>query len=343
MWPKRAARGFIERVFMLNFWSFDFTDPANQGWTGGTFSRVTTPKPFGNYSYRGVSTFATALSPSFGNIATSYIGCYVYWDSLATAGGAIQMVDGSTAQITITVETDGALKVRRGGVAGTVLASSAAGAFSVNTWTHLQLSVVYHGSAGSVELRKDGATVIDSASGVNTISTANLYANKVQLLGAPGAASAYYKTLYVSDVAFQGVCQTELLLPSANGTTNNFVPTGAASSYLTVDDPLENDGDTTYDASNTVGDIALYAMANMAATSGTVRGVKLNNVWKTDAGARSGARVVRSGGVNYVGADVSMSAGYVVTGEVLTQDPATTATWTIAGVNAIEFGAEVTA
>lgn len=330
---------------MLDFYSFDFTDPANQGWTGGTFTRVTSSPapPYGTYSYRGVSTLATATSPSFGNISTSYIGSWVYWSSLASQGACIAMIDGATAQVSVTIETDGSVKVRRGGAGGTVLATSSAGVITAGVWFHLQLSVVYHGSAGSVELRKDGTTVVASASGVNTISTANLYANKIQLIGAPGAAQSFFKGVWISDQGFQGACQTEVLYPIGVGNSSNFTPSGAATGWQATDDPGENDGDSTYAAGVNVGDTDTYAMANMAATTGTIKGVKSNNNWRTDAGARSGARVIRIGSTNYVGATVSANASYTVVGEVLTQSPTTATAWTIAEINGIEHGAKVAA
>lgn len=326
---------------MINIWGFDITDPANQGWTGGTFTWEHTTVRNGYGSYKGTGTLASATSPTFGNQATIYAGVAIKWDSVASAAKCIAFIDGSTSQVCVTIETDGTLKIRRGTEAGTVLASSSAGVFTAATWHHLQLYCVVHASAGAVELRLNGTNVA-SASGVNTANSGNAYANKFAIYGCAGFNYGYFDDLWISSVAFQGDCKVETLLPSANGTTNNFAASGAASNYLCVDDPTDYDSDTTYTYSANVGDKDLYAMSNMATTSGTVKGVRFSAVWrKDDAGTKEAAMRVRSGGSESSLTTTTLTTSYVVTSQDTTVNPVDSVAWSITTVNAVELGAIV--
>ena len=79
------------------------------------------------------------------------------------------------------------------------------------------------------------------------------------------------------------------------------------------------------------------------ATTG-VLGVQLVTLMrKDDAGTRTLAPTVRSGGANYTGTGVSLGAGYAAGLQVYENDPATGVAWTKAGVDGAEFGFEVIA
>lgn len=327
---------------MLNIYGFDFTDPANQGWTGGTFTWEGTTYRNGTHSYKGTGTLAEAQSPSFGNQATIYCGLAVRWQSLASANKCIALMDGATSQVCVTCETDGTLKVRRGTEAGTVLASSSSGVFTINTWHHIQLYVVVHGSAGAVELRLNGTNVA-SASGINTSNSGNAYASKIALYGCPGFNYGYYDDLWISSVAFQGDCKVETIFPSANGTTNNFSVSGVASNYQAVDESDYNsDTDYVYDAN--VGDKDLYAMGNLTTTSGTVKGVRFNAVWrKDDTGTKQAAIRVRSGGTESSLTTTTLTTSYTVYSQDTTVNPVDSVAWSITTVNAMEAGVIVIA
>jgi hypothetical protein len=326
---------------MLNIFGFDNTDPANIGWTGGTFSRETSIVRNGTHSYKGTGTISSATSPNFGNKATIYAGVAIYWQSVASAAKCIAFVDGSTLQVCVTIETDGTLKVRRGTESGTVLCSSSSGVFTVNTWHHLQLYCVVNGASGAVELRLNGTNVA-SASGINTSNSGNAYANKFALYGCAGFNYAYYDDCWISDTAFQGDCKVETIYPSANGTTNNFNLSGAASNYLCVDESGEYNSDTDYTYDANVGDKDLFAMGNLATVSGTVKGVRINTVMrKDDTGTKQAAMMVRNGGVNSQRTTQTLTTSYVVYQEDLTVDPSDGAAWSISKVNSMELGVVV--
>ena len=244
------------------------------GWTGGTFSRKRPQFGMAPTVLKGVRDARFGHVASFGNKATKYMpGLRFYWQSVASAAKCIGFVDGSTLQVCVTIETDGTLKVRRGTESGTVLCSSSSGVFTVNTWHHLQLCIVVHGSAGAVELRLNGRT-LPVRPGINTSNTGNAYANKFTMYGCAGFNYAYYDDLWISDTAFQGTARSRRFYPSANGTTNNFNVSALHQLPIIVDETGDYNSDTDYTwATQTLGIKAGSRWERHGL--GTVKGVRI--------------------------------------------------------------------
>lgn len=322
---------------MLDFWGFDFTSPNNLGWSGGSPTAVTVRN-----GTRAMSLFSDqVISPQFSNIATAYMGGAYNVASL-TSHGICGFREGSNDQITVTRESDGSLAIRRGGVAGTILAQSAANVISTaGIWYHIQLSATIHGSAGAAEVRVNGNTVV-SVSGVNTSASGNNFINKIFWERPAGINTATVDDVWVSDTAFQGDCKVETTYPNADGATNNWTPSGAANRYQCVDEANENNGDTDYVLSGNVGDIQLFDFAALVTTQGTVKGAKFNHTSrKDDAGTREVKGVIRSNSINSERSTVALSETYQVLGEATIQDPTDSLVWTIAKANAVQFGVKV--
>lgn len=160
-----------------------------------------------------------------------------------------------------------------------------------------------------------------------------------------------YQDLYVLDNAgaqnndFLGDCRVELRVPSADGAMQQFatvVPATAGHFAKVAEIPY--DGDTSYVEDATVGAVDTYGHAALAAASGVVRGVQFSTVAKrSDAGPKTIAGCVRQGGVNYFGAAKTPSTVYTVEDnrDILELNPATGLPFTIAEVNAAEFGFQV--
>ena len=62
---------------------------------------------------------------------------------------------------------------------------------------------------------------------------------------------------------------------------------------------------------------------------------------KTDAGGTGLKPVIRSAGTDYYGTNAVLTATDKTITDIRTTDPATSAAWTISGVNAIEAGMEI--
>jgi hypothetical protein len=131
-----------------------------------------------------------------GSIAHStWYGHIAYFDPDAFSGttlkGFCTLYDGDpnaggTAQCTIAWRSDGAIQFLRGTTGGTVLATFT-GAYVPNSFDSWQFKAVIDASAGSIELRKNGAgSATFSAGGLNTKGSTASTADSVQIGNASG-------------------------------------------------------------------------------------------------------------------------------------------------------------
>jgi hypothetical protein len=112
--------------------------------------------------------------------------------------------------------------------------------------------------------------------------------------------------------------------------------------WSTVDETPPNTYD--YNSSATVGNKDSYALQNLPLASTTVKAIQVNNALsKSDAGARSAANLIRSSTTEAQSSALALSTSPLYLSSVHETDPATTAAWTVSGVNALEAGTAVTA
>ena len=98
-----------------------------------------------------------------------------------TLGFFFQLVDGVTGQCCIVFRSDGTILLTSGIPSGAVLATWTGGLPAANTWTAYEFEVVIHNTAGSFTARRNGNTSNDfTATNLNTRTTANNYANRLQ-------------------------------------------------------------------------------------------------------------------------------------------------------------------
>ena len=260
-------------------------------------------------------------------------------------------LEGSTPHVDVRLNTSLIPYVTR---AGTTLAT-ALNAIALDIWHFFEIKVVIDSSAGSVELRIDGTTVC-SASGVNTKNGGSGLINAVGIgHGSTNGNSSFgrggvrndFCDLYVCTgdslgaCNFLGDCRVECLLPTGAGAETQWAPLSGAN-YTNVNDNPPN-GDTSYNKSNTVGQVDTYAMADLASATGVIYGAQYRHyVRKDNAGTRLVAPVARIGGADYAGSDTSLGSAYAYTREIKEKSPATSAAWTISEVNAMEYGIKVT-
>jgi len=96
--------------------------------------------------------------------------------------------------------------------------------------------------------------------------------------------------------------------------------------------------DTT--VTGTVGNADLYAMSGLPAISPTViyGATPYVVMRKSDAGTRSGGVRVRSNTTDVTTGTIVLADGYYFLGDFMATDPATSGTWTVAAVNALQAG-----
>ena len=261
--------------------------------------------------------------------------------------------DAGTEQLSVRIEYTNRLQVVRN---GTVLATETAATMSLNTWYYIELKVTFSGTTGSYALRRNGAVVagIPDATGVNTIGTANAFANQIAVMAVNGnvnPGSMAFDDLYLCDNAgtvnndFLGDIRVLGQLPNAAGTpATTFNKFGAAATNWQSVNDNPNDGDTTYVASSTVGNSETYKYPALPGNTTRVLAVVGTPIArKDDAGGRSLAAHVRSGTVEADGPSSALSTTYAIYEQVMETNPVTGAAWDVPTFNAAEFGPKLAA
>lgn len=283
-------------------------------------------------------------------VATVVVGMAVrLLSSSVTNSRIFYLSESGTEQMSLRMDTSGHLIVSRN---GTTLATETNLVMAVNTWYYLELKVVFgSGTSGSYAVRRNGAAVtgISDASSVNTIATANAWADTIALNNLSGNQALDYDDLYLCTTGagsvndFQGQVRVATVLPSGAGTNTNFTKVGSASTNWQSVNENPPDGDTTYVQSSVVNTVDTYLYQTLSTTVSSVLGVVSRPVVrKDDSGTRTMVAHVRSGGSE---ADSSGSfaptVAYTPSDIVMETNPVTSSAWTIAGINAAEFGFKV--
>ncbi len=284
------------------------------------------------------------LYKTFDVQATWVLGVALKVATLPTVGTAAVFMgvdDGGTTQVDVRVNSDGTLSVTRNGTA----LGTTSFMISATVWYYIELLVTINNTTGSYTLYING-TSRSTGSSLNTRATANNWANRVFVGVATTNATTNNDTddFYCADGTAGintpiGDCRVETKLPTGDGATNNFTRSTGATNFSNVDVNPATD-DTDYNSTANVGDIDLYTYPALATTAGSVKGVMTVPILRNDnAGAVSGVSVYRSASGNYFGTPNSVgSTTYAAFPDIQVVDPATGVTWTVAGVNAAQFG-----
>lgn len=268
-----------------------------------------------------------ALKPTAVNIGIK--NRWVFWD-------------GSTAQVCFMFNSDGTLSIRRGDFNGTELGVSSQ-PLSPNVWTYIEFKCVINNTTGSFELRFNGNTVA-SDTGIDTQNSALARVTTFEMMADNFGFNMYIDDLYLSNLtlpgaAFLGDKAVETRLPDGDGAASQWTPS-AGSNYQCVDDNPPN-GDTDYVSPSAINDEDLYTFPALDTTSGDVIAVQLvREERKDDPGTPESVGRIRSNGTTYDIAVSGQSPGdsYAFMTEISMEDPDTSSDWTIAGVNAAQFG-----
>jgi hypothetical protein len=208
--------------------------------------------------------------------------------------------------------------------------------------------VKVNGASGQCELRINGATASDLTEtmnfGANPIGGIQIYTY---------AGSSVFGGFAIDDIycvdtttgsapgnTFLGDSRVETIHPNGVGASTQWDPSSGAN-WSCVDE-TQPDGDASVVTTAVAGEIDLYECEDVSIGSGQVWAVQTNfYAKKQDAGTREIAPVVRQGGANYVGTQKALSLGsYVQYSQLWVTDP-TGAAWSVAKVNADEFGVKL--
>ena len=243
-------------------------------WDSGTAAFALSVGRISGQSIQRVTASSTYLVKSSGvNDAVHHINVAFYQNAALSGvllGLAFNLVDGVTTQCSIVFRSDGAMLLTSGGTTGTVL-DTYAGAVSVQSaWVSFEIEVVVNGTTGSWAVRKNGNTVNDRAlGGLNTRTSANNYANKLQIGASTGTIANQFfdDVLWRSDAAsvpWVGDIRAYTRMPSADASVQ------FARAPATITQPANAGGSS---AINSIG-TARYA-SFVPTNSGTIGTVTL--------------------------------------------------------------------
>jgi hypothetical protein len=169
----------------------------------------------------------------------------------------------------------------------------------------------------------------------------------IRLMGRRLNVSCGFDNLYVLDStgsvnnARLGEIVVECLRPNGNGNSSQWVGSDGNSTdnYQLVDDPTPDTAD--YVQSGASGDKDTYAYGDLAAASGAVAAVQvISYASKTAGDALSVQQVARSGSSETAATAQPVTATWTPLTAIFQEKPGGGA-WTVADVNAAEFGIQV--
>ena len=300
----------------------------------------------GDYGLQFRSGTAAITPPALTTDHTTVIG-FAFRVGLLTNMTLIQMWDSVTEGMLLQLTSGGEIAVYN---RYTLLATSSGVGISINTWYYLEFKVFTNTSTGTYEVRLGGVSIPSATgTGANTKPPTDTYLSTFKIIpgvGGLGNDSMVVDDLYFLDgsgsdnIDFLGNMAVTTIRPTATGDSAQFTPS-AGDNYSCMDEVVCND-DTDYVEDATSGHLDLY---NFGATgiTGVVKGVQINvDCRETDATSFSIKTVCKSGAT--VDADAGQSVGstnFVTRRRILEQDPATSAAWLVAAVDAAQFGIEV--
>lgn len=250
--------------------------------------------------------------------------------------GSITAVRGNNAQTSP--------GVIQGGVTGLGTTSVP---LTMSVYTYVEFKVLLHASAGTVQVKFNGTTVLN-LTGQNTAGSIGSAVWNGFFFAPQGSAGASgtidFDDLCVLDGTgsapwndFLGDLRVDSRFSTAPGANTGFTPSTGAN-WQNVDDAAPND-DTDFNSTATVGLTDTFVVQDAPVVGSAILGIQHNlSVRKLDAGAGTIAPIVRHGGVDNVGAGLNPSIAYAFLTQTVQANPGTGLQWTEADFNAAEFG-----
>ena len=308
---------------------------------GGFATHIGSPGVYGYGScmmfnnYQGANGFTVALDNQ-----PTLITCFHFSCPSDAGRPIVWFYDANTCQSYLSSNSStGRVELHRGD--GTLLAT---GTINVcdGAWHYLEVSVTFNGTTGASVVNVDLIQQF-SVTSINTIVSANSYANAISIYRQNSSGYMSYDNWVVMDTtgstfnAFQGEMRIFGVLPNQAGNYAQWTPSTGANFSCVNQNP--DDGDTTYISTTSTGNLDSYKFASLPFTAGTIKAVWVNIVAKSsDVGVKTVSILSREAGTDYVGSNViTLGNAYSSFGQFYNVDPAGSA-WTITNFNNMEFG-----
>jgi len=279
------------------------------------------------------------------NLLSSYASLYFAFKYRPTSDGASQCIlhlfdSGGTAIASIIRnKTSHFLEARRGAYNGTLLATGTS-ALSAGVTYLIEVYYAPLNTGGSIQVKVNGNAVEINYSGDTTNGLENI--QRVSL-GQPSDSMFYMDDLVIDDASWIGNTKIQGIVPTGVGTTTQWDPS-AGSNYACVDEKPYSDTD--YVSTNVTDEIDTYAAGDLSGSVASIKCVQIQARCSKD-GVPTPTQLqlaVRSGGTNYFSSSKTVPTVFGVPAWAIWEDnPADSADWEEADVNAMEIGMKAVA
>lgn len=254
----------------------------------------------------------------------------------------------NTEQIELWLQSTGAIEATTGNPVIRVSIGVSTTLVTANAWNHIEAKVHIDSSAGTVEVRLNGVTILN-LTGKNTNPTTSGETSQVF----SGSVGTYFDAVYIDDLYAwdtAGAANNDFIgdkkvftdFPDADTADVAWTPLSGSTRYQMIDENPP-DGDTSYDSSDTAGQKMGVTFPDLDAQVTTVVAVVLlHKSKKTDAGDCNVQLHAISGGDTADGTDRPMTTAYSLYQDVFEVDPHTSAPWTNGGASAVAMQVERT-
>lgn len=213
--------------------------------------------------------------------------------------------------------------------------------FQRNKWYFIELKMYTDSSAGTIEVRVGGVTVLN-LTGLSNDYTGAGYVDNVSWYEYVGI-QVYVDDVYICDGSgtdfndFLGNGKVETLRPDGADTSGWGTSSPSSTHYENVDDE-ECDDNTSYEQSNVSSAQELYTVSDVSSIT-TVKGLMVSTMARTNSGTSETMQTtVSSNGTTTTANHTFSATTYATQIFVVEQDPDASAAWTTTTINAAKFG-----
>ena len=283
-------------------------------------------------------------SPALTTNATMVVGFAVKFKALGT-NTFLSLYDGTTQGMNLRLTAGGEVAIYRG---GTVLETTVGLGLTAGAWYYMEFKVLCANSpGGTYELRVGGINVA-SDSGLDTEAGSNAYHDRFRLSNSASSTyTASFDDLYCLNGSgavnndFLGNMRVIALRPDGDTAANAWTRSGGAENFDLVNEDICDD-DTGYVESAVSTTKDLYTYDAVASLADSIKGVQINTMCReTNANSFSLVTVAKLGATESNSAAAAIgTTNYVTKTRLMETDPTGNA-WTIANVDAAQFGIKV--
>jgi len=306
----------------------------------GTVGQVSVGKP---YQGSGMRWFAANDGPGFhGSRGTRIITGAMYMPDGDHVSNVLNIIGNGGSQTFLRHLNDGAWQVVRGSTTLHTFVDPYARLLE-DRWVWIEADVTLSNTVGTWEVWINGEKIID-ISGLDNQNSADGPEIDYYKWSTGTLTNARIGSVYSMDAtgltnnAVTGPWDIEMIKPDGDGNRTDFTPDSGLTNWEMVDE-LVLDEDTTFVEGSVVGDDDLYTYEDLVSSFDTIYGVQVSSMLKKTAG---GERLVRQLTRSNTDEAESVSQGvpidYSRNQGIFETDPQGGAAWTVARVNAAEFG-----